>query len=150
MDVRMSGWTDTPLSSEGIQQAQAVAAQLAHEAPSSIIYSSPLRRAQVTAELIAQAVDAALRIDPALCEIDLRRSRRSAAVRSREPLSGAVGRQLVPEYPDFRWPGGESYNELRDRVLSAAHRIARARHGERVTVVTHAGFISQLLGGFTA
>jgi broad specificity phosphatase PhoE len=147
MGVRMSGWTDTPLSAEGLRQARAVAAQLARESPSAVVFSSPLQRARMTAELIADAIKASLRIDRGLCEIN-------CGAADGLPLSEVE--QRYPNYwagnlrqsdPDFRWPDGESYNELRARVLSAVQRMVRwTTRGARITVVTHAGFISQLLG----
>jgi alpha-ribazole phosphatase/probable phosphoglycerate mutase len=45
----------------------------------------------------------------------------------------------------FRWPGGESYHEFRERCLRAVAGLA-ARHRGRIGVVTHAGVISQTLG----
>jgi alpha-ribazole phosphatase/probable phosphoglycerate mutase len=48
--------------------------------------------------------------------------------------------------PEFRWPGGESYREFRERVLGAMERIATYHHPARVLVVTHAGVISQVVG----
>jgi broad specificity phosphatase PhoE len=53
---------------------------------------------------------------------------------------------LRQEDDHFRWPGGESYQELRERCLAAVRAIAGAHRGQRVMVFTHAGVISQLLG----
>ena len=46
----------------------------------------------------------------------------------------------------FRWPSGESYAEFRARVVGSLTRLAARHPGETVAVVTHAGFISQVLG----
>jgi broad specificity phosphatase PhoE len=50
---------------------------------------------------------------------------------------------------DFRWPGGETYAQFRQRVLRAVQRIARTHAGGRVLIVTHAAVISQILGYLT-
>ena len=47
---------------------------------------------------------------------------------------------------NFRWPGGESYLAFRSRCLNTLRRIARRHRGGAVALVTHAGFISQILG----
>jgi broad specificity phosphatase PhoE len=47
---------------------------------------------------------------------------------------------------DFRWPGGESYREFRRRCLSAVIKLTAAHSGGSVALVTHAGFITQVVG----
>ncbi len=47
---------------------------------------------------------------------------------------------------EFVWPGGETYRDLRARVLAGLQRIANGYGGCRVAVVTHAGVISEVLG----
>src|SRR5262250_96750 len=51
---RYQGWTDTPLSAAGLQQAEAAAREL-KEHPFVAVYSSPLQRARETAAPIAFA-----------------------------------------------------------------------------------------------
>lgn len=143
--LRMSGWTDTSLSEQGRRQVACLARRMSSE-PASVLYASPLLRALETAGPVAEAAGAALRLEPDLREIHC----------------GAVDGWPVEEvqrlYPElweanlrqedegFRWPGGESYRELRERSLGAFRRIAAAHPGERVLVVTHAGVISQIVG----
>ena len=56
-----------PLSGRGVQEAHDLAARLAeHQTPPALVVTSPLRRARETAEAIAQATDAELRMDDAL------------------------------------------------------------------------------------
>lgn len=53
-----------PLSERGREEARAVARQLAgHDTPPTLVLTSPLLRARQTAEQIAQAADAELRVD---------------------------------------------------------------------------------------
>jgi phosphohistidine phosphatase len=52
------------LSERGREEARAVARQLAgHETPPAVVFTSPLLRARQTAEQIAQAAGAELRVD---------------------------------------------------------------------------------------
>jgi broad specificity phosphatase PhoE len=85
-------------------------------------------------------------VEARLCEIDCGAADGLSvrAVQERYPREWA--RNLEEVDPDFRWPGGESYRELRARSLCAVRDIAAAHRGQRVVVVTHAGVISQLLG----
>jgi len=56
-----------PLSERGREEARAVARQLAdHDTPPALVLTSPLLRARQTAEPIAQAADAELRVDERL------------------------------------------------------------------------------------
>jgi broad specificity phosphatase PhoE len=47
---------------------------------------------------------------------------------------------------DFRWPGGESYREFRERCLRAVRRIAARHPAAGVAVFTHTGVVTQLIG----
>lgn len=148
-DVRMSGWTDLPLTPEGVRQARALALHLAEGPRICAIYTSPLQRAARTAEAIALACGA-----PSVIAADLREINCGeadgltiATVKERFPVEWA--RNLAQDDPDFRWPGGESYRELRARSLAALRTIAESHPGERVVIVTHAGVITQVLGHIT-
>jgi broad specificity phosphatase PhoE len=65
-------------------------------------------------------------------------------VRARHP--DAWQRNERQDDDDFRWPGGESYRELRSRCVDTVDRIAARHAGGRVAIVTHAGVIAQVLG----
>lgn len=143
----MAGWVDLPLTERGFREAHELAERLASEPSPSAIYSSPLQRAARTAAVIAERLSAEPpRLDPALREIDCGEvdGWPSQLVQERHPQAWATNRAQAD--PDFRWPGGESYRELRERALRALEGIARAHPAQRVLVVTHAGIISQLLG----
>jgi broad specificity phosphatase PhoE len=63
------------------------------------------------------------------------------------------GRNERQDDDDFRWPGGESYREFRERCLRAVRRIAARHPGACVAVFTHTGVVTQLIGairGFPA
>ncbi len=141
----MSGWTDTSLSDRGRLQVACLALRISSE-PASIVYASPLLRAQETARPVAAAAGAELRLEPDLREIHCGEVDGWPVedVQRLHPALWEANQRQDDE--DFRWPGGESYRELRERSLSAVRRIAAAHPGERVLVVTHAGVISQILG----
>lgn len=145
-DAVMSGCFDLPLTERGLCQARALGARLADEPAPASLYSSPLERARRTAALVAQRVGREVSLVPALREIDcgtvdgwpLRK------VQQHYPREWALNNEQSD--PDFRWPGGESYREFRERILGGLSAIIERHPSERVMVVTHAGVVSQILG----
>lgn len=143
----MSGWTDLPLTSEGRLQARRLRERIAEGPPVDAFFASTSRRAVDTASILAGE-----RRGTEVCEA------------LREINCGAVDGQPVGEVkrkypelwatnerqddPEFRWPGGESYREFRQRCTEAVARIAAEHAGGHVVVVTHAGVIGQIVGAF--
>ncbi len=137
------GSLDVSLSEEGLQQAHAIAAELAGE-PFAAIYTSPLRRCAEMARLLVQGRECPLVVVDGLREIDFGR------------FEGHTFDDLARDYPEVyrRWmeaptevefPGGESYAALRRRVVEAVGEL-RVRHaGQSIAVVTHGGVIRTLL-----
>jgi len=120
------------LSELGRRQAQAAADRL-KDADVGAVYSSPLERAQQTAETIAQPHGLEVRVDPRLIE-------------SGTTLEG-VGRTLIgiigsprrwwalrnPLKPSW----GESFADIRKRMLEAIWEAAEAAGGRELVVVSH-------------
>lgn len=141
----MSGVTDLPLSDHGRQQITELSRRFAGQQLAAI-YSSPLRRALDTAHAISRAVCGLVLVHHKLIEIDAGEA---------DGLPIETVQQSYPEHWEanlrqdddhFRWPGGESYAEFRERALSATAELAARHVGERIGIVTHAGFISQVIG----
>ncbi len=139
----MGGRSDPPLSPRGIQHALELARQL-RPICFDYIYSSDLRRSLMTAQIIADSdavsddgsavpvhPDARLReIDPGLWE---GLTRDEAAERFPEEYEA---RERDPLH--YRFPGGESFDDLRSRVVPAYQEITAAA-GARILVVAHKG-----------
>lgn len=144
----MSGWADLPLTACGTAQAERLARWLQHELRAAAVYTSPSERARHTALPIVRRLAVELRIESDLREIHCGDAdgRSIAEVRERYPREWAAND--AQQDPNFRWPGGESYREFRERVLGVVERIAAAHRGERVVLVTHTGVISQLMGHY--
>ncbi len=142
----LGGRTDVPLSPRGRDEVQRLRERLRGSAPFTAIVSSPLRRAWDTAAALRAAGLGDVRSCPALQEIDC------------GELDGLPLREVEHRFPDlweknrgqtderFRWPGGESYREVRARGLRAVRALALAHRGRRLVLVTHAGVVSQILG----
>jgi len=119
---RWQGHADTPLNDRGREQARELAARLA-DVPFEAVYSSDLRRARETAEIVADGREPAIQIEPALREID---------VGSWQGLTNA-------EIGDRERTDGETLDAFRDRVLAAIASIGRRHDGADVLVVAHGG-----------
>ncbi|MGQ9563864.1 MAG: histidine phosphatase family protein [Thermogutta sp.] len=131
---RVQGQSDVPLSERGRQQGEATANALA-AAGIQMIYSSPLRRAWETAEIIARRTGCDIRLDPRLMEIHAGifqdRLRRELMTEFPEEF-----RRWTSEDPDFVIPGGESRRQLAERGV-AAFRDIMSSGFDRVAVVSH-------------
>jgi alpha-ribazole phosphatase/probable phosphoglycerate mutase len=143
MRGRCYGRLDVGLSSAGRLQAERAARFLA-EAPLLRIYTSPRQRAMESAAPLAELKGMAVDTEAAFREIDFGLF---------EGLSYEEAEQRYPEvYAEWmahptrvRFPEGESYPEMRERVLSAG-RVLRTRHeGETFVLVSHGGVNRTLL-----
>ena len=144
----LQGRTDSPLSSRGEQEARLLRGHLGAGPPFSAIYASPLRRARETAAPLSTSGLGCLQLCADLQEIDCGTLDGMPLddVRGRYPELWAANLRQADE--QFRWPGGESYREFRERCLAIAAELA-ARHRGRIALVTHAGVVSQVIGALT-
>ena len=105
------GNVDIPLNPTGIAQARAAAQRLRHRGIATII-SSPLSRARVTAEMVAEALHLPVALDDGLREVRF-------GVQEGQPMSdwfsAWVAGRFTPE-------GAESFATLRNRAVRAINR----------------------------
>ncbi|HEY6960847.1 MAG TPA: histidine phosphatase family protein [Gaiellaceae bacterium] len=123
---RWQGWADPPLNPTGREQARTLAEEL-RETPFDAVYSSDLRRARETAEIVAEPHGVPVVVDPGLREIDV------------GSWSGLTREEIRERYPDGVRPDGETHAEHATRTLEAVERIARAHPGGRILLVAHGG-----------
>ncbi|KAK1363832.1 Phosphoglycerate mutase-like protein 4 [Heracleum sosnowskyi] len=144
-DGRIQGHLDVDLNEVGRQQAEIVAARLSKEPKISAVYSSDLKRAHETAEIIARNCGGL----EVIKDRDLRERHLGA-------LQGVVYHEIVTINPeahkafvskslDQEIPGGgESLNQLYLRATSCLQKIGDKHRGQRVVIVTHGGLIRAL------
>jgi broad specificity phosphatase PhoE len=144
---RMSGWTDFPLSDAGREQAALLAQRLKTEQVLfDALYSSPLQRAADTARAISGQCNRALQFMDSLREIGCGCVDGLPIFEVQRDFHRYWQANLLQNDEHFRWPGGESYREMRDRCIAAVGSLA-ARHAQQcVGIVTHSGVISQIIG----
>ena len=132
---RFQGHADPPLNRTGRAQAVDLSAALMAEQLAAV-YSSPLRRALETAEVLATSHG----LEPVPVD-DLR----EVDVGSWSGLTRAEVEERFPaqfaRWLDYGqgWEDGETYEEMGRRAVDALLLLAAAHDGERVLAVTHGG-----------
>jgi broad specificity phosphatase PhoE len=134
---RWQGHEDRPLNDVGREQARELADTLADRAI-DVVYSSDLVRAHETALIVARRLGLPVGVDAGLREVDV------------GDWSGRVHGELEGLDPEgYRrwqeggkgWSGGESYEEMGERVVGAVLRLAARHPGQTLLLVTHGGSI---------
>lgn len=126
------------LSSKGVAQAEARAADIAGKHQIAAIYSSPMERAQQTAAPIGVATRRKVRIHEGLneCDFGLWTGRRLKAL-----YKLPAWRTVQRSPSNFRFPEGESFLEMQSRIAAALNELARAHRGKTIVAVSHADTI---------
>ncbi|XP_051140460.1 phosphoglycerate mutase-like protein 4 [Andrographis paniculata] len=142
---RIQGQLDVDLNDVGRQQAVAVAKRLSREPKISAVYSSDLKRAYETAEVIAKHCG----VPEVIKEPGFRERHvgdiQGVVFSDIAKVNPIAYKAFVSNQDDQEIPGGgESFNQLYDRCTSALQRIAQKHQGERVVVVSHGGTIRAL------
>lgn len=147
---RWQGWADPPLDDVGREQAHRLAGRLREDGETMVaLYTSPLRRAQETAEIIGETMGLPVIPDERLKERDV------------GDITGLTWAQIEEQYPDIvqgfaeanesvEVPGEEEVELFRARVVAVFGEIV-ARHGEGpIGVVSHGGtlgtYLNHLIG----
>jgi probable phosphoglycerate mutase len=144
---RVQGQADVELSYTGRQQAAAVAAWCKSQSfqnQSCELWSSPLCRAQETAEVIGTAIGLPVQLEDKLVELN-------AGV-----FQGHLWDDLADRFPedvarwrsgdvDFQIPGGESRRQLAERGRHALGFLS-VRPVRSMIIVAHGGVLTAALG----
>lgn len=141
---RIQGQTDTALNETGVRQARELAERLKKERLAiGRIYTSRQLRAYETAQIVAEMLGLNVIVKDGLEEINLGKW---------EGYTWKQVRELFhEEYEDWHEnrryqvpPGGESYQQLLERLIPVLHSIIKEEQ-EDVLVVTHSAVIMTLL-----
>ena len=137
------GWSDSPLTEEGVRQAQSLAKEILlrkDELAIRRIFSSDLPRALQTAQPIAEALNLPVEPLPPFREVN------------NGELAGMKNDLALIRYPGLFWntlgweeayPGGESPKAFRERIEVAWNRLAAelAQENKNALLFTHSGVI---------
>ncbi len=141
------GLADSPLTENGIEQAQSLGARFAEEnLKFDAIYTSDLGRAHHTCKLLTEPIGQ-------LEDIQLDEGLRERALGH---LQGLTFDQIQSQYPKdaelhasgephFAPEGGESWADTFARACKALRTIARRHDGQKVLAVAHGGVLGMAL-----
>jgi broad specificity phosphatase PhoE len=132
---RYQGWTDTPLSAEGLVQAEAAAREL-KEHTFAAVYASPLQRARATAAAIAAPHGLEVETDPAFKELGFGQWEGLTLEEARARDSGLCAAWANTPHL-VSPPEGESLVQARERVLAGLERLRAGHQDETVCLVAH-------------
>lgn len=130
--------SEVGLTELGVRQANEVARRIAQLFKPQIVVSSPFRRARQTSEIIARELNLAIETVFDLHERDLG----CLKGHSYDDLRALVLKD--PSYDPARgwsWKpeGGESYEDVRERVMVAVDQLLRRYPQDEIVIVSHGG-----------
>lgn len=140
---RMQGWSDIPLNERGREQASFAARALA-SVPLDVIYTSPLKRAEKTAEIIRGERKIPLFAEKGFIEINLGK------------WDGHTPDEMDVLYPgqydiwrstpgDVHIDGGETFAKVQERAWKAFLSMVDKEKGKHILLVSHMGCLSTIL-----
>jgi broad specificity phosphatase PhoE len=132
---RYMGWIDEDLSHEGVRQATRLSRRLSHW-PIAAVFTSPLKRASRTAELLANPHRLPVQQLHELGEIRI------------GTWEGMFAQEIAAEFPALwrtwrtdpstvQMPAGESLAQVSQRAILALKDMLRENQGRQVLAVTH-------------
>lgn len=140
---RYSGRGNPPLTELGQEQAARAAKMLAAKGDISAVLTSPLSRARDTAEAAATALGAPLTVLDGLIETDFGDWEGLSFLEAAERDPELHGRWLGD--PSLPAPGGESFDQVRERVDAVRRDLVGLYPGANLVVVSHVTPIKTLL-----
>jgi len=142
VERRWQGHYDAPLNAAGREQACRLARRLAGW-PIEAIYSSDLRRAAETAQILGDAVGLTPVLDPAWRELHVGafEGHTREEIRERFPEAWAQMSQGFIQAPQ-----GESLSELGRRVAPRFEQLLAEHEAQMFAIVSHGATLRSLLG----
>ncbi|NLD05560.1 MAG: histidine phosphatase family protein [Synergistaceae bacterium] len=142
---RVRGRVDFPLNDNGIAQAKALALvmkdrNLIH------VYTSPLKRALTTAEIMSESCNCGLTVDDSFCNIKLApwEGRLKSDIAAKEP---ELWNTWINDPESLILEGAETLDQVMERSLCGLDRLIKKHRGETIAVVSHRGVLKPLLSG---
>ena len=145
-----------PLNDTGLQQAEALAANLKHNYTVDVVYSSKAKRAQQTARKVCEIFDKDLHITSNLNEIDFGVFSGSSIfeIESKFPEYFKAFRHFIATNRDQGTkrpliPDGEPLEHIESRIKEFVSQILSEHRGKHIVAVSHGSFIKCLITHFS-
>ena len=142
-DLRFQGQVAVPLNEHGIRQAQRLA-NFIRNIGLSVLYTSDLKRAVQTAELLADKLGFVPVVDARLRERNIG-NWQGLTQKEMEGWYPAEYQQFRADPDGYCVPQGESRMEVRKRMLTAFTDMLKQDKGETIAVISHSTAINALL-----
>ncbi len=142
LSEKQQGHFDSPLTENGIKQAQLLAAGLADKAI-DIMFSSDLGRALQTAKIIAEKLGLEIRTDSRLRERHLGIMQGLAKAEFAEKFPEEAAKFNTGD-PDYVFPEGESARQRFNRSIACVEDLATHNAGKRILIVGHGGTLTSI------
>ena len=141
---RIQGMLDVPLNALGLQQAKAVADELARIVDAAEMVSSDLMRTRETATPIANATGFEPRFDARIRERHFGVWQGMTYVEWRIKDAEGMARYNAGD-PDYGPEGGETASQFLARCVSAVSDLVTASNEKTLILVTHGGVVSSMV-----
>lgn len=130
---------EDPLVPEGIEAIRQVVTLLPDKI--DVIYTSDLPRTKQTAEIVNEHFNTDIICTPMLRDIHFG----SLTGKTWDEVAEERGKEFIDNYHkqqyNFHNLGGESFQDVKKRVLEVLEEIKQKHYGKKVLVVTHGGII---------
>ncbi len=143
-EKRFQGQKDSELTEEGIGQAESLRNRI-NDMDIDVIYTSPIKRAFRTANIVRGNKDIEIITSDALKELHFGEYE---GLTEEELLAQGRGSELRKVFAgeiDVRLPGGETLRELSHRVGEFIDNILACQEGKSVLVVTHGAALRAII-----
>ncbi|MBO4521476.1 MAG: histidine phosphatase family protein [Alphaproteobacteria bacterium] len=133
---------DLPLNETGREQARELAAALT-PAALEVVFSSPLKRAVQTAQIVAEILRIPVQIEQGLTEgcFGEAEGKTKQEINMLFPQTAADWHSLEEEFMDVRFNGGETKREIQQRILKTLTKIAAESNYTVIGVCAHSAVI---------
>lgn len=142
---RLAGRTpDVHLNEKGVTQADALA-ELLSDQPIQAVFSSPLERCMETAQPLAQRLGLPVTPEAGVLEVNYGEWRGQ----NLKDLVKDPAWKMVQHHPSgFRFPGGETLQEVQQRAIETISRIHLAYPNQTVAIFSHGDVIRTTLAHY--
>lgn len=133
---------DLSLNEIGRKQARELAKELKNTGI-EVIFSSPLKRAVETAEIVAETLCVPVRVETGLIEgcFGEAEGKTKQEINMLFPQTAPAWHSLEEEFMDVRFNGGESKREIQQRILKTLTKIATENDYENIGISAHSAVV---------
>lgn len=133
---------DLPLNDKGVEQAHILAEEL-KSSGLEVIFSSPLKRAVQTADIVASSLKIPVFTDQGLTEgcFGVAEGKTKQEIHRLYPETAAAWHSLEDDFLDVCFEGGETKRQIQQRIAQALKRIARQNDYSVIGISAHSAVV---------